>query len=107
MTKRILGIDCSSTTIGISALDIDDSNKISLVESSYIKPPKKGHIVERIAITRDKVLAVINEIKPDYIAIEEIIQFMKGASTAKTIIMLTSFNRMVCLLAHDYLGHPP
>ena len=32
---------------------------------------------------------------------------MKGKSTAKTIIMLTTFNRMICLTSYDYLGSSP
>jgi hypothetical protein len=32
---------------------------------------------------------------------------MAGKSTAQTIIMLTTFNRMTGLLCYDYLGHSP
>jgi hypothetical protein len=32
---------------------------------------------------------------------------MQGKSTAKTIITLTTFNRMVCLAAYDYLQKSP
>jgi Holliday junction resolvasome RuvABC endonuclease subunit len=107
MTKKIvLGLDCSSTTIGFAAL-IVDGYTIEFVKMGYIKPPKKGHIVERIAQTRDQVQKLIEEVKPDHIAVEEIISYMAGKSTAKTIIMLATFNRMICLLAHDYLGKVP
>ncbi len=105
--KRILGIDCSSTTIGLGVLDIDDENNIKFVSMDYIKPIKTGTIIERIVDTRNKVKAFVEKIQPTDIAIEEIISFMKGASTAKTIIMLTTFNRMVCLLAYDYLNKDP
>lgn len=104
--KTILGIDCSSTTIGYAILTVDDVD-IQFISCNYIKPPKKGNLIERIAQTRDMIQKIILDTKPDYIAIEEIISFMKGASTAKTVIMLTSFNRMVCLLAYDYLNRPP
>jgi Holliday junction resolvasome RuvABC endonuclease subunit len=72
-----------------------------------LKPLKNGSIIERIVDTRNKIQKVITAAKPDYIAIEDIIQFMKGASTAKTIIMLTTFNRMIGLVAYDYLGKTP
>ncbi len=107
MTKKILGFDASSTTIGYSIIEIDDNDDIKLIDASYIKPLKKGHIIERISHTRDIINNLINKVKPDYIAIEDIIQFMKGKSTAKTIIMLTTFNRMVGLCAFDYLKRPP
>lgn len=105
--KRVLGIDCSSTTIGWSIIDIDDNNEIHFFKCAYHKPLKTGSIIDRIAYTRDAFKKIMEEYKPDHISIEEIIQFMKGKSTAKTIIMLTTFNRMLCLLAHDFLGHNP
>jgi Holliday junction resolvasome RuvABC endonuclease subunit len=104
---KVLGIDCSSTTIGWSLLNIDQDNNISMIRSGYLKPIKKGSIIDRIVDTRNKIKKLIEELSPDYIGIEEIIQFMKGKSTAKTIITLTTFNRMVCLLAHDYLNASP
>jgi Holliday junction resolvasome RuvABC endonuclease subunit len=106
MTK-ILGIDCSSTTIGYCVLEIDDSNNIKFVSCNYIKPIKKESIVARLADTRDKIKKIIESVSPDHIVIEDIIQFMSGASTAKTIITLTSFNRMIGLLAYDFLKKEP
>lgn len=106
--KRILGIDCSSKTIGYCVLDINElDGYIQYVSMNYIKPLKNGNIIDRLANTRDKISKIINDVKPDYIGIEDIISFMKGKSTARTIIMLTTFNRMVCLLAHDYLKSNP
>lgn len=108
MVKTILGFDASSTTIGYCILSWDETtNDISFVKAGYLKPAKKGTIIERIVSTRNQVQKVIVDAKPDYIAIEEIIQFMKGKSTAKTVIMLTTFNRMICLTAYDYLGKSP
>jgi Holliday junction resolvasome RuvABC endonuclease subunit len=104
---RVLGIDCSSTTIGWCLLTIDENNNISLSKSGYLKPLKKGSIIDRIVDTRNKIKKLIDELCPDEIGIEEIIQFMQGKSTAKTIITLTTFNRMVCLLSYDFLNKSP
>jgi len=106
MTK-VLGFDVSSTTIGYCVLEIDDNNQIHFSYANYLKPLKKGSIIERMIDTRDKIQAIIEQVKPDYIGIEDIIQFMKGASTAKTIIMLTTFNRMIGVCAYDYLKKSP
>lgn len=103
---KILGFDISSTCIGYSVLEIQDKN-IKFISCNYLKPIKKGTMIERIVDTRNKIKKIIEESKPDAIAIEDIIQFMSGASTAKTIITLTTFNRMICLLAHDYLNKSP
>ena len=86
---------------------IEDDGKIYLITAAYLKPLKTGTIIERMVDTRDKIQDIINKAKPDYIGIEDIIQFMQGKSTAKTIIMLTTFNRMISLCAYDYLKKSP
>lgn len=106
--KKILGFDVSSTTIGWCAIDWDETkNTLKFSDCGYYKPIKKGTIVERIVKTRDDILKIIERVKPDYIGVEDIIQFMQGKSTAQTIIVLTTFNRMICLLAHDWLQGKP
>lgn len=108
MIKKILGWDISSTTIGYCLLEWDDSiNEIKFIECNYLKPTKKGNIIERLIQTRKEITKIINNYKPDFIGVEDIIQFMKGKSTAKTIIPLALFNRIVCITAYDYLGRSP
>jgi hypothetical protein len=106
MQKTVLSFDVSSTTIGWAVLGVDGYS-ISLIKMDYLKPIKTGTIIERMVDTRDKVQKIIRDVKPDYIAIEDIIKFMAGHSTAQTIIMLTTFNRMIGLLAYDYLRRSP
>jgi len=103
----VMGLDCSSTTIGWGLLEIVDSEKVKYIDSGFVKPPKSGTIIERIIETRELVSNLIYEHEPDCIGIEEIIQFMSGKSTAKTIITLTTFNRMICLLCYDCLKKQP
>jgi Holliday junction resolvasome RuvABC endonuclease subunit len=106
--KKVLGFDISSSTIGYCLLEVDElTNTINFGYANYVKPIKKGTIIERIVDTRNKIQLIIDQVKPDYIGIEDIIQFMQGKSTAKTIIMLTTFNRMIGLLAYDYLQKSP
>lgn len=106
--QTILGFDISSTTIGWCSLSISSTyNCISFIKCGYIKPQKKGSIIDRLAKTRDEVIKILRTVKPDHVAVEDIISFMQGKSTAKTIIMLTTFNRMICLVVHDYLYRAP
>lgn len=104
---RVLGFDVSSSTIGFAVLDIDESKNITPIHISFYKPPKEGNIFERLIETKNHITSIIDGYKPDEIAIEEIVQYMGGASTAKTIIMLTSFNRMVGLASYEYLKKTP
>jgi Holliday junction resolvasome RuvABC endonuclease subunit len=106
--SKVLGFDVSSTTIGYCVLEVDQSTgKVDFVFAGYLKPIKKGTIIERIVDTRNEIMDILDKVKPDYIGIEDIIQFMQGKSTAQTIITLTTFNRMIGLLAHDYLKKSP
>lgn len=105
--KIVLGIDCSSSTIGLGILEIDNKNNINFINVSYIKPIKDGSIIERLVDTRNRLQEVILKYKPDYIGIEEIVKFMKGKSSANSIIMLATFNRMAGLLSYDFLKKPP
>lgn len=107
MITKILGLDISSTCIGYGVLEINQLTKeIKYLESGFIKPDKKGSILDRIINTREKMSQIINKIQPDEIAIEELIKFMPK-STATTVVILTTFNQMICLLAYDYLKKLP
>lgn len=103
----VLGFDVSSTTLAYAAVDFYGMNRIELFECGFIKPIKTGSMLERLFDTRDKIDEVIDKYKPDQIVIEDIVQFMKGLSSAKTVLTLCSFNRMVGLCAYDYLGKAP
>jgi Holliday junction resolvasome RuvABC endonuclease subunit len=103
---RVIGFDVSSTTLAWATVDYDIGS-ITLFDCGYIKPIKTGTIIERLADTRNKVEAVIEQYQPDEIAIEDIVQFMPKQSSAITVITLAVFNRMVGLCSYDYLGNPP
>lgn len=104
---RVLGLDASTNTIGICVLDFEADGYLNLVYSSYYKPPKKGHPIERLGTTKLAIENIIDIYKPDHIALEDIILFMKGKSTAKTTTSLASLNRTVGLAAYDKMKKPP
>lgn len=108
MIEIILGLDISSSTIGYGVLSLDTvSKEIKFLSMSYIKPLKEGTIIERLVDTRDKIKKIIKDIKPTRICIEDILLFVSNKSTAQTIIVLAVFNRMIGLLAFDYLKETP
>lgn len=107
MSKTILGFDLSSSTVGWCSLEVDEQiGNIKFINCGYFKPTKKGSIIERIVDTREKILDIFDKVKPDYIGIEDLIKFMPK-STATTVVVLTTFNRMICLLSYDYLKSYP
>jgi Holliday junction resolvasome RuvABC endonuclease subunit len=103
---RVLGFDISSTTTAYALISYEGGIS-KLLECGYIKPIKNGHIIERLANTRNQIKTIIFKLKPDIIVIEDILQFMKNKSTAKTIVTLTAFNRMIGLISYDYLNIVP
>lgn len=104
--KKVMGLDISSTTIGICLLSYDDK-KITLDHVSYYKPPKKGNILERLATIRKYINDKVDELKPDVVSIEDIVLFMKGKSSAVTITTLAIVNRMIGLAVFDKLNKLP
>lgn len=104
--KTVLGLDVSSSTIGWCVLEIEKNNNIKYVDSGYFKPVKNGFIMDRIIDSRKKIQEIINKYQPDYIAIEDLIKFMPK-STATTVVVLATFNRMICLVCYDYLKSYP
>lgn len=106
MPKKILGFDISSSVIGYCLLEVDGYT-ITFKSCDYYKPQKSGDIFSRLFKTKEDISKIIKKLNPDYIAIEDIIQFMKNQSGAKTIISLALFNRTVGLAAFEFLGKSP
>lgn len=102
MLKRLIGLDASTSTIGLSVIDYDTSDGyVNLYHVEYFKPSKKGNIFERLSGVREFIIKKIREFKPNEVVLEDIILFMKGHSTAKTISSLSILNRTVGLAAYD------
>ena len=109
MIKRIMGVDASTSTIGICIVTYDNKRnpKMELDHVEYYKPTKKGNIFERLSSVRKFIFEKIDELEPDEIALEEIVLFMQNKSTAKTITSLASLNRTVGVAILDKTGSSP
>ncbi len=106
MSKKIFGLDISSSTVGWSVLEIDDNNQIHFIKCGFVKPPKDGSILDKVIFTRNKIKEIIDVEKPDYIGIEDLILFMIK-STATTTTTLSAFNRVLGIMSYDYLSSHP
>lgn len=103
---RFLGLDASSSVIGIAVLDFID-NKIEVIKIDHFKCPKKGDLFNKLNIIREFIFKIIDQYKPDRIILEDIILFMAGKSTAKTITTLAVLNRTVGLAIFNKTGKSP
>ena len=108
MNKIILGFDISSSCTGWCALKWNtETNELSHWKSGFYKPIKSTDLIERLAKTQEDIKKLITTISPDYIGIEDIIEFIRGKSSAKTILTLSNFNRSIGLTCREYLKHSP
>lgn len=97
--EKVLGLDCSSSTVGWGLVGIKD-NKPILLSYGQIKPLKSDHdILTRLKDVFDRIIELCEIVKPTEAAIEEFLMFMKARSSATTIVTLASFNRVICIAA--------
>ena len=103
---RTLGLDISSSVIGWSVLS-NENNVMSLEQYGHIKPPpsKAGSLAFRMNSAFDSMSELFNKINPDVVAIESYAsKFSAGRSSARTIIVLSSFNEMISMACLRELG---
>jgi Holliday junction resolvasome RuvABC endonuclease subunit len=97
--EKVLGLDCSSSTVGWGLVGIKD-NKPILLSYGQIKPLKSDHdILTRLKDVFDRIIELCEIVKPTEAAVEEFLMFMKARSSATTIVTLASFNRVICIAA--------
>lgn len=94
--KSILGLDCSSSTIGWGAINYDGK----LVAHGHYKPlSSKYELLERLENVYHYIQTLCSKYSVDKVAIEDILLFMKNKSQARTITILAVFNRTAALAA--------
>ena len=106
--QTILGIDCSSSTIGWAYLGVE-KDEIKLLEHGHIKPPgKDGYsLIKRLDIVMRDIAVLCERLNPDHSIVEEIIQHMEGKTSANTIIVLAAFNKAVSVQILRSTGKEP
>lgn len=102
-----MGWDISSTTIGLSLIEVYKGS-FSLKKYELYKPNKKVDLFESLKQTRDFVIKKVKEWRPDEVVIEEIAEHITGSgSTSKTIVKLATYNRTVGLAVYEALQKAP
>lgn len=97
----VLGLDCSTSTIGFGLISL--GNK--LLAYGHLKPIKadKATLIERLAQVYADINMLCNQLRPSMIAIEDIKKYMPK-STAQTITILASFNRVVAVAGYNFIN---
>lgn len=97
---RVMGLDASTSTIGISIIDYDESG-LKLIHSEYYKPDKSNGILEMLKLARGHILNLFGKYQVQEFVIEDYVRFMKGASSAATVIPLAILNMTLRLSMLD------
>ena len=97
--EKVLGLDCSSSTVGWGLVGVKDNRPV-LLSYGQIKPLKSDHnILIRLKDIFDRIIELCEIVKPTEAAVEDFLLFMQGKSSATTIVTLASFNRVICMAA--------
>lgn len=111
---RYLGLDISTTCVGISVIDYID-NKFDLVYIGHFEPLKSisdkklkdldnSEFLDMLINSKMTILELIKKYNPDKMCIEDYIRYMQGGSGANTILPLAALNRTLCLSAYEYMN---
>jgi Holliday junction resolvasome RuvABC endonuclease subunit len=107
MQFRILGLDCSSNTMGWGLITLNE-NRPMLIAHGHIKPlDSKFDIFVRLQDVYEKIGDLCQIICPTHVVIEDIVFHMQGRSSAKTITTLAIFNRMAGTSVYTHTGIAP
>jgi Holliday junction resolvasome RuvABC endonuclease subunit len=100
---RILSLDASTTTIGIAVIDYNNGYQCKLIHSEYYKPDKSIDLLDMLIKARSYILDIAIKYEINEFVIEDYLKFMKGKSSAATVIPLAILNTTLRLMIWDQL----
>lgn len=101
-STRILGIDPGTATVGFGVLDAKgrgNQDSLNYIASGIIQTSKHSPAGTRLSIIREDLISLINEYRPDVLAIEAIFFF----KNAKTLVPVAQA-RGVIIEAASHMG---
>jgi len=108
MSKIIMGLDASSSTIGLSIIEEQNDGYLLFKHVEHYNPIKENtHILDTLKWVKEYIISKLKEFSPDEVIIEEYIKFMKGQSSSDSTISLAVLNRTVCLAIYEFTGKKP
>ena len=99
----ILGLDISTSVIGICVLENNSLRKLD-----FINLEKNKNIFEKAEKFKEYLTRLKKELKITHVGVEENLQaFRPGLSSAKTIVTLARFNGICSYISQEVLGKEP
>tara|TARA_Y100000114_G_scaffold84169_1_gene77715 strand:- start:583 stop:1122 length:540 start_codon:yes stop_codon:yes gene_type:complete len=111
MNKVILGLDVSTSRVGVSIIDYDQN----LLKCEFIKLNSKDELEDRCLVLENYISNIdcYNSINNKGYCINKVfiespfVMFSGGKTTAMTMAKLQRFNGMVCYMVRKTLGITP
>jgi crossover junction endodeoxyribonuclease RuvC len=97
---RILGIDPGTQKVGFGVIDVE-GDRFSTVTYGVIQTDSKAAMPSRLAVIYRDIQELLNEVKPDQVAIEQLFAFRNV-----TNVITVSQARGVLVLAVEQQGLP-
>lgn len=105
---RVCGIDCGTETTGYGIVECDDrapgvnhAGRLFSLDAGGICPPRKAPLPERLAFIYGQIAALLEQHRPDVVAVEEVFYSVNAKSAIKL-----GHVRGVVLLAAATAGIP-
>jgi crossover junction endodeoxyribonuclease RuvC len=80
---RVLGIDCGTECTGYGVVELDARNELCCIAFGGIAMSRQSAMAERLRTIFDKLSRIIEEHKPDQVAIEEVFYSVNAKSALK------------------------
>ena len=103
----ILGLDISTSNIGMVLMESGDPQRHRLIESNGYPISGIPGLWSKACFIREKLLEMTSETLPDCVVVEEsLMSFQRNRSSAGVLAILNRFNGIVSFVARDTLGVP-
>ena len=80
---RVLGIDCGTECTGYGLVELGATNELCCIAFGGIKMSRQAPMAERLCTIFEKLSQIIEQYKPDQVAIEEIFYSVNAKSALK------------------------
>lgn len=105
MSRRIVGIDPGLTRCGIAVVDVSANRQVTFVSVDTLRTAADLDLPSRIESLADAIEKVLDEYKPDLVAIERVfsqqnLRTVMGTAQISGVVMLLAQRRQIPLQMH-------
>lgn len=105
MSRRIVGIDPGLTRCGIAVVDVRANRQVTLIAVETLRTDADLELPRRIQLLADQIESILDEHKPDLVAIERVfsqqnLRTVMGTAQISGVAMLLAQRRSIAVQMH-------